>query len=375
MNLPSGNQRLQALDVFRGLTVFLMIVVNTQGSGAVPYQQLMHADWNGLTLTDVVFPSFLFAAGNALVFTIRKGMGDRRALLWRIVKRSVLIFVVGVALGWYATMHFTPGGVAFVDWGHLRILAVLQRIAICYLVAAVMAIYIPPLGLWICCVVFLIGYWLALYLGGAAGQPYAETTNLVRAIDWHVLGEAHMYRERGIVFDPEGLLSTVPATVNVIAGYLTGKFLLEKGRDWGTAGILSAVGFFLCGCGLLWSVEMPLNKKLWTSTFVFVTTGIDLLVMAMLFYFLELRRWRFGVHFFTVLGKNPLVIYIFSNLLLVFLIWPVGDGTIAIDWINTRFFQWVAPGPLGCLLFALCFALFCWVVAWWLDRRKLYLRL
>ena len=155
MNLPSGNQRLQTLDVFRGLTIFLMIVVNTQGSGAVPYQQLMHADWNGLTVTDVVFPSFLFAAGNALVFTIRKVHDGRRALLWRIVKRSVLIFLVGVALGWYATLHFTPGGIAFVDWDHLRILAVLQRIALCYLIAAVMAIYIPPLGLWICCAFFL----------------------------------------------------------------------------------------------------------------------------------------------------------------------------------------------------------------------------
>jgi predicted acyltransferase len=375
MNLPYGNQRLQALDVFRGITVFLMIIVNTQGGGAVPYRQLMHADWNGLTLTDVVFPSFLFAAGNALVFTIRKEREDRRALLWRIVRRSVLIFVVGLALGWYATMHFTSGGISFVDWDHLRILAVLQRIALCYLFAAIMAMYIPPVGLWICGVLLLISYWVALYLGGVARQPYGETTNLVRAIDLHVLGEAHMYQERGILFDPEGLLSTVPAIVNVIAGYLTGKFLLEKGRDWGTAGILAAVGFFLCGCGLLWSLEMPLNKRLWTSTFVLVTVGIDLLVMALLFYCVEIRRWRFGVHFFTVLGKNPLLIYILSNLLLIFLIWPVGSGGIAIDWINIHFFQWVAPGPLGCLLFAVGFALCCWVVAWWLDRRKIYLRL
>src|SRR5882762_8999821 len=107
MNLPSGNQRLQALDVFRGITIFLMIIVNTQGSGAVPYRQLMHADWNGLTLTDLVFPSFLFAVGNALVFAINKGREQpKSALLRRIVKRCLLIFLVGVALSWYTSMHF-----------------------------------------------------------------------------------------------------------------------------------------------------------------------------------------------------------------------------------------------------------------------------
>ena len=207
------------------------------------------------------------------------------------------------------------------------------------------------------------------------GQPFGETTNLVRAIDLRVLGEAHMYRERGVVFDPEGLLSTLPATVNVIAGYLTGKFLLEKGRLWGTVGILSVVGFFLCGAGCLWSLEFPINKKLWTSSFVMVTTGIDLAGMAVLYYGVEMRRWSFGVRFFTVLGKNPLVVYVLSNLLLIFLIWPVGTDSIGIDWINAVFFQRIAPGAPGCLLFALVYTLLCWVPAWWLDRRKIYLRL
>jgi predicted acyltransferase len=303
MKLRSDDQRLQALDVFRGMTIFLMIVVNTQGSGAAPYQQLMHADWNGLTLTDLVFPSFLFAMGTALVFAVRKARGKP--------KRDVL----------------------------------------------------------------LLGYWVLLYLGGSAGQPYGETTNLVRAIDLRVLGEAHLYRERGLVFDPEGLLSTLPATVNVIAGYLTGKYLLEKGRVWGTVGILLVVGFFLCGTGCLWGLELPINKKLWTSSFVLVTTGIDLVGMAVLYYAVEIRRWSFGVQFFTVLGKNPLFVYVLSNLLLIFLIWPVGMDSIGIDWINAVFFQRIAPGPLGCLLFALAFTLLCWVPARGLDRKKIYLRL
>ncbi len=163
--------------------------------------------------------------------------------------------------------------------------------------------------------------------------------------------------------------------MNVIAGYLTGRFLLEKGRDPETTLWLLVAGLFVLGAGGLWSIGFPVNKKLWTSSFVLVTTGLDLLCMAVLFYFVEIRRWKGGVSFFTVLGKNPLFVYIFSNLLLIFLIWPVGTDTIGIDWINAVFFQRVAPGPLGSLLFALAFALLCWVVAWWMDRKKIYLRL
>ncbi len=373
--ITPASQRLQALDVFRGITVFGMIVVNTQGSGAIPYRQLMHADWNGFTMTDLVFPSFLFAVGNALVFAINKGRRQAKSLLLRqIAKRSLLIFLVGLALCWYTSMHFTADGIAFVGLTHLRILAVLQRISLCYGLAALLAVYVRPRGLWICSVILLLVYWILLYLGGTGGQPYGEATNLVRVIDLRVLGEAHMYREGGLLFDPEGLLSTLPATVNVIAGYLTGQYLLEKGRIPANVLLLLIVGLLLLGAGEIWSLRFPINKKLWTGSFVLVTTGIDLLCMTFLFYAVEIRRWRIGVFFFAVLGKNPLFVYIFSNLLLIFLIWPVGN-TIGIDWINGVFFQRLAPGPLGCLLFALAFTLLCWLVAWWLDRKKIYLRL
>ena len=372
---PAG-QRLQALDVFRGITVFGMIVVNTQGSGAIPYRQLMHADWNGFTATDLVFPSFLFAVGNALVFAINKGRQQPKSiLLRRVARRSLLIFLVGLVLCWYTSMHFTANGIAFVGLAHLRILAVLQRIALCYGLAAILAVYVRPRGLWICSATLLLAYWMLLYLGGTGGQPYGEATNVVRAIDMRILGAAHMYREQGLLFDPEGLLSTLPATVNVIAGYLTGLYLLEKGRTPAAVRLLLIIGLFLLGAGWLWSLQFPLNKKLWTSSFVLVTTGIDLVCMAVIFYSVEIRRWKMGVPFFTVLGKNPLFVYIFSNLLMIFLIWPVGANSIGIDWINAVFFQRLAPGPLGCLLFALVFTLVCWVVAWWLDRKKIYLRL
>lgn len=374
--ITPGKLRLRSLDVFRGMTIFLMIVVNTQGSGAVPYRQLMHADWNGFTLTDLVFPSFLFAVGNALVFVLDKGREQPRSLMiQKIAKRSLSIFLAGLILGWYTTMQFTPGGIAFTGLGALRILSVLQRIALCYGLAALLALFLRPTGLWAIAVFVLLGYWLLLILGGTGGQPYGETTNLVRAIDWRVLGEAHIYRERGISFDPEGLLSTLPATANVIAGYLAGRFLLERGRDAKAVLGLAIAGLLLTGLGWLWSLEFPLNKKLWTSSFVLVTTGVDGLCMAILFYAIEIRRWNWGVPFFAVLGKNPLFVYIFSNLLMIFFIWPVATDVTGIDWINAVFFQRLAPGPLGALLFALAFTLLCWAVAWWLDRKKIYLRL
>jgi predicted acyltransferase len=306
-----------------------------------------------------------------MVFALRKEQ-PRLLLLRHIGRRTLLIFLVGLALSWYTTMHFTPHGIAFVGLANLRILAVLQRIALCYGLAALLTIYIRPAGLWVCAIGLLLVYWLLLNM---VSDPYGPTTNLVRTIDLRVLGEAHMYREHGLFFDPEGLLSTLPATVNVLAGYLTGKFLLEKGRAPATTLLLLVAGLALCGFGCLWSLGFPLNKKLWTSSFVLLTTGIDLVWLAILFYLVEIRRWKIGVNFFSVLGKNPLFVYVLSNLLLIFLIWPVGPDTIGIDWINTIFFQRLAPGPLGALLFSLVFTLFCWVLAWWLDRKKIYLRL
>ncbi|MEO6315413.1 MAG: DUF5009 domain-containing protein [Chitinophagaceae bacterium] len=368
--------RFDTLDVFRGMTVFLMIVVNTPGSGATPYKSLLHADWNGCTLTDLVFPSFLFAVGNALSFVKDKWQQQTAAdILSKILKRSFFIFLAGYLLTWYTTMHWIDGRLLFEKYDQVRILAVLQRIALCYLLAAVMIYYLPVTGIIIASASCLLVYWFLLIHFGDPGQQLTATGNVIRKIDLAVLGERHLYREKGIVFDPEGLLSTIPATVNVLIGYLTGIIIRRDGKTFKSIVRLGTWGIVLVIAGLLWNYLLPFNKKLWTSSYVLFTSGIDMLAVALLFYLVEILHWKKLVAFFSPMGKNPLFIYVLSNLFLFFIIINVKPGKIFIDWINELIFQQIFPGPFGSLVFALCFTMICWLVAWLLNRKKIYIRL
>lgn len=302
--MNTASQRFTTLDVFRGMTVFLMIIVNTPGSGATPLAPLEHAEWNGCTLTDLVFPSFLFAVGNAMPFAMKKFQHQpEKIVLYKIFKRTFLIFVIGYLLTWYTTMHFVNGHIAFAPFHQTRIMAVLQRIALCYCLAALLAHYFPPRTVIIFSVVFLLAYWLVLYVFSDAGRQYTITGNAVRKFDLATLGEQHMYREKGIVFDPEGLLSTIPAIVNVMAGYLTGVFILQKGKTYETVARLGVTASLLIVAALFWNYFFPFNKKLWTSSYVLYTTAIDVMTISVLFYSIELRQWKKGVHFFLCSEK------------------------------------------------------------------------
>lgn len=368
--------RFSTLDVLRGMTIFLMIVVNTPGSGAIPYAPLEHAQWNGCTLTDLVFPSFLFAVGNAMPFAAKKFQNvSEKIFLLKVFKRAVLIFVVGYLLAWYTTMHFVNGHIAFAPFTQTRIMAVLQRIAICYCITALLFRYCSSYTVIVFSILILFIYWLVLYGFGDAHSQFSVEGNAVRKLDLAVLGEQHMYRERGVVFDPEGLLSTLPATVNVIAGYFAGTFIIQKSKTYETVAKLAVAGSLLILSALFWNLFFPINKKLWTSSYVLYTTGIDLLALCVLFYTIELKRWKKGMHFFVVLGRNPLFIYVLSNLFLFFIILPVTNDKIFIDWINEILFQKIAPGPFGSLLFAISFAMIFWFIAWIMDKKKVYIRL
>lgn len=188
-----------------------------------------------------------------------------------------------------------------------------------------------------------------------------------------------MYHGEGVAFDPEGWLSTMTAIVNVIAGYFAGKFISEKGKTYETISKLMLTGALLIFVALWWNMIFPINKKLWSSPFVLCTTGIDLLLISALIYLLEIRNnsrsqlsWT---HFFLVFGKNPLFIYILSEILVPILnMIRVGSGQSLYSWINSSVFQAVAPGPWGSFLFALFFMLSCWAVGWWLNRRRMYIR-
>lgn len=350
-------KRFVTLDVFRGMTVFLMIVVNTQGSGAEPYPAMMHAEWNGCTMTDLVFPSFLFAVGNAMAFT--------RPGLMKIFRRSLLLFVIGWLLTWWPFSQ---------PLSETRIMAVLQRIALAYCLAALAVRKLNEQKVFILSIAILLIYWLLLYILGTPGSQYTLEGNAVRRIDLWVLGPQHMYRERGVAFDPEGLLSTLPAVVNVLAGWLAGRWIIKKGAASGTVAKLLLTGALLIAAAIVWQIWLPLNKKLWTSSYVLYTSAIDLMTLGILLYFIEIKAWKKAVPFFSVFGKNPLFIYILSTMMGIFLIIKVSDR-ILIDWVNEVFFQKLAPGPLGALLFSVCYTLICWGVGWVLDKRKIYIRL
>ncbi|TKC57248.1 DUF1624 domain-containing protein [Pedobacter hiemivivus] len=372
MNQP---QRFLSLDVFRGMTVCFMIIVNTPGSGAEPFAMLQHAAWHGFTPTDLVFPSFLFAVGNAMSFSMKKfAQMENAAVLAKIFKRTLLIFLIGYLMYWFPFFGYNEsGGISLSPISHTRIFGVLQRIALCYGLASLLIHYFSTRTVVLISVLFLIGYWAVLLLFGNAADPYSMIGNAGQYLDLHLLGDQHLYHGDGIAFDPEGILSTIPACVNVIIGYYAGRFIQEKGKGYETISKLLLAGGLLILLAISLNGVFPINKKLWTSSFVLITCGLDLVIIGSLIYVVEVKSYMKWTSFFTVFGKNPLFIYIVSEILLIIIntLFPNSDFN---RWINNNFFQAIAPGALGSLLFAICFMLVCWVVGYILDKRKIYIR-
>lgn len=370
-----SSPRFLSLDVFRGMTICFMIIVNNPGSN-VSFWPLEHAAWHGFTPTDLVFPSFLFAVGNAMSFTMKKmAQLSNAAFLTKILKRTILIFLLGYLLYWFPFFAVKDGHWYLTPIGDTRILGVLQRIALCYCFASLMVHYLPTRSVYILSGVFLAGYWLVLRLFGNPADPLSMTGNAGIYLDKFIMGDSHMYHGEGIAFDPEGILSTIPAIVNVIVGYYTGRFIQEKGKGYPTIAKMMLTGCLFILIAICLDPVLPMNKKIWTSSFVFVTTGLDLVIISFLLYALEINDWNKGnwASFFTVFGKNPLFIYLVSELLLTILSWIVINRKGVPDyWTNS--FQVIAPGKIGSLLFAVSFMLVCWLVGYFLDKKKIYIR-
>lgn len=370
-------ERFTALDVFRGITVCFMIIVNTSGSGAPAWAPLSHADWIGFTPTDLVFPSFLFAVGNALSFSKAKYESDA-AFLAKVFRRTLLIFLLGYLLYWFPFFHRVEHGWAFNALANTRIMGVLQRIALCYFFGSLLTHYCTQRVLIGVAALLLGGYWALLLGFGHAGEEYTMLGNAGTRLDIALMGEAHLYHKGGgpIAFDPEGLLSTLPSIVNVIGGYLAGVYLQRKGKTYEAVAMLLAYGALLIGAALFWGQFFPIAKKLWTSSFALLTIGIDLAILGLLILAVEIKRVNRGTSFFLIFGRNPLAIYLLSELLLapLQLIW-IRPHLGAYEWINQVVYQRVFPGSLGALLFAISYMLVCWAVAYALDRKRIYIKL
>ena len=372
----ADNQRNLALDVFRGMTVCFMIIVNSPGTWEFIYAPLEHAPWHGFTPTDLVFPSFLFAVGNAMAFSMHKYESQGESVFWRkTLKRTVIIFLIGFLLYWFPFFREAAGGgLELKPFGETRILGVLQRIALCYLFASIIIHYgSKKAAIWFSAFA-LLAYWIISYAYGDPNDPYSMIGNAGLRLDLFLFGESHLYHGEGIPFDPEGFLSTLPSIVNVLGGYLAGDFIRRNGNSYESIAKLLLMGSLLIFGALAWNMAFPINKKLWTSSFVLLTVGIDLLMLGALIYVVEVKHRRKWTPFFLVFGKNPLFIYIVADLFIT-IMWmiPVGDKNLQSSIYSDVLLKIASPINAS-FMFAILYMLLCWSVGYVLDKRKIYIR-
>lgn len=381
------NQRYYSLDVFRGATVALMILVNNPGSWANIFGPLKHAPWHGATPTDLVFPFFLFAVGNAMAFVMPRFEQAGPAVFWKkVIKRTVLIFAIGLFLNWSPFVKWEGESIVAKTWENIRILGVLQRIALCYFFASVIVFYAKTRGAFVISGILLLLYWLICLLLGAPGDPYSLTGWFGTQIDINLLGVTHIYKGEGVPFDPEGLPSTVAAVVQVIFGFLVGQYIQQKGKSYEMLSNLLIAGLVLVFTGYCWDMVFPINKKIWTSSYTLYTTGLAILVLSTLIYLIEFKenKGAWG-RFFDVFGKNPLFIFVLSGFLprvLGMFRWvdhvsPEGKNvyTSAFPWFYQHICKDIATDlRVGSLVYALCMILMYWSIVYLLDKKKIYIK-
>ncbi len=369
-------QRNLSLDVFRGMTICFMIIVNTPGNGATTFSPLLHAHWHGFTPTDLVFPSFLFAVGNAMSFGTHKWeLHSQWQVVLRILKRTALIFLLGYLMYWFPFFKLDKDhNIISFPISQTRIMGVLQRIALCYGIASLMLYYLKTRTTVIISIALLFLYWMILYQFGDVGDPLSLEGNAGIKLDKWLMGEPHMYHGEGVAFDPEGWLSTLPAIGNVVGGFVVGKWIQQKGNTYEGLTKLLLIGFALLVCGYFWDLLLPINKKLWTSSFVVYTAGLDCIILATLTYITQFEQKVSWTNFFQIFGKNPLSIYLLSELLVTVLYMiPITPKYSLYGWLYHNVFIY-AGDYFGSLLFAIAYMLLCWSVGYWMNKKRIYIR-
>ncbi|MBS1917795.1 MAG: DUF5009 domain-containing protein [Bacteroidetes bacterium] len=388
------NQRFHSLDVFRGATVAFMILVNNPGTWEHIYSPLEHAPWHGCTPTDLVFPFFLFAVGNAMAFVMpRLEAAGNRVFLQKVFKRTALIFFIGLFLNWFPFVRWQDDHLVFKHWvtplqpgNGIRILGVLQRIALCYCFASLIIYYFKTKKAFFIGIIILLIYWLLCFLLGAPSDPYSMQGYFGVDIDKSILGIPHMYKGEGVPFDPEGLTSTIPAISQVIFGFVVSDYIIRKGKTYEMLSNLFVAGCLLVFAGLCWNEVFPLNKKIWTSSFTVYTSGLAILILCVAMFIIEFKNKRGPVtKFFDVFGKNPLFIFILAGLvprISGLLRWSNGKDTSGkstytapLEWLYETICKPVSQNlKNGSLLFAIIMVLMFWFFGYLLDRKKIYIR-
>jgi len=374
---PGAPPRLLSVDALRGLTVAGMVLVNNPGTWSAVYRPLRHAEWHGWTPTDMVFPFFLFVVGVSISLALgpalERGAGG---LARRVLRRAAVIFALGLLL------HALP----FFPLATLRIPGVLQRIAVCYLLAALLVLATRGARGWrvqaIAAGALLVAYWLLMTELAAPGQRAGDLSpagNLAGYVDRLVLGTRHIW-QASRVYDPEGILSTLPATATTLLGVLAGHWLRagQSGARSGgqIVGGLAVGGLGAAALGWLWGLSFPVNKPLWTSSYALLMAGLAALALAVCYWAVEVRGRRGWAAPFAVLGVHALTLYFLSGVMAkVLLIVRVGAGGPRLQaWLFEHLFApWASPVNAS-LAYALGYVLLWWALMWALDRSGVRLR-
>ena len=376
--VTAPGQRLMSLDLFRGLTIAGMILVNNAGDEPSAYWPLQHAKWNGWTPTDLVFPFFLFIVGVAMAFsfTSRLNRGDSRAkIVQHVLWRGIVLFVIGVVL------HAFPHEL---DFAHIRIYGVLQRIAICYVITAILELWTDWRTQLAVAAACLVGYWVLMRYVPVPGfgipthqMPLLDPDrNIVAWLDRKLL-MGHLYEGTR---DPEGLLSTIPALATCLAGLLTGKWLRTPRTQQAKCFAMAAYGVLLVAIGRTWHLWFPINKKLWTSSFVLFTAGLALIFLSLCYWVADLKGRRgLWTKAILVFGKNAIAAYVFAEALSSVLSAirvhaGTGSTTQLQDLLYSRVFAPLADPANASLLYSLVFVSVCWLVMLVLYRKGIFLK-
>lgn len=368
--------RYLALDVLRGMTIAFMIIVNTPGNWSHLYGPLAHADWHGFTPTDLVFPTFLFVVGNAMSFAMKRLQEMPKAQFYRkVIKRTFLIFIIGWLLNAFPFFDYNEAGqVQFIDLSEVRLFGVLQRIALAYFFAALILYWGGVKWGWIFSGVALFIYWPIMYFFGDSADPYSLTGNAAIKLDLWMIGEERMYTGEGIPFDPEGILSTLTSIVNVLAGFIVGRLIQKMGNTMATVRLLLVTGVVLIAGSYLWDAVFPINKKIWTSPYVLLTVGWDLILLSGLVGLIEIKKMTKWTYFFQAFGRNPLILYVLSGVLIsIFYMIPVGESSLKGVIYSNLFTSWLSPKNAS-FLFAIFYMLLIWLVGYIMDKKKIYIK-
>lgn len=386
-----GGSRLLALDILRGITVAGMILVNNPGSWSDIYAPLRHAEWNGLTPTDLVFPFFMFIMGVSTYFSLRKYNFELTAKsFWKVVRRGVLIFAIGLAIAWFGLfLRGILSDKTFYEsvftFDRIRVFGVLPRLGLCYGIGALMALIIPRKALGWTVASMLALYAVILVLGN--GYAFSDQ-NVIYIIDNALVGPKHLYTDivggERLSLDPEGLLSTLPSIAHMLIGFICGGLICSTKNNELRINKLFIVGTILTFAGFLLSYGLPINKKVWSPTFVLTTCGLASSFLALLIWIIDIKGYKRWCRFFEVFGVNPLFLFCLASvgsLAIALVKFPYAaseSGMISIKgWIIDTFLAPLSFGnaTLTSLLWAIFFIILNWLVGYFLYRKKIYIKL